>query len=99
MTGPDDTVHLGDDAGRPDHRVDQWKLVRHGGEAVVLDEGQRQRSGLVGLTAHDHPTHLLESFRQRGMKGVTMSRTLTVEGSATQFVHQTGWTMASRDHL
>ena len=43
----DHAVHLGDERGRTRERVEQRQLVRHRGEAVELDERQRERAGDV----------------------------------------------------
>ena len=55
MRRPLDPVRLGERRSEPDEGIDQWKLVGDGGEAVVLDEGQREPAGARRVAVEKHP--------------------------------------------
>ena len=61
MAGADDPVVVGGERGAAAQRVDERELVGDRGEAVVLDEGEREGAGGVGvaieedaLVGHEH---------------------------------------------
>ena len=63
-----DSVGLGDRIARARHQFEQRQFVRHRGEAMESDEGQREHPGKLDLALHEHALlgheHVVED-RQR----------------------------------